>query len=195
MATPIIVEYATDAASATKAVTAAVARLGYTLKHIDKENGIITFETGMSMKSWAGQSMSVHVMEVAEKVVQVTIGGKRNAHGAQMQVFDWGEASGIASKIVEALQPILGQGKTISGNTGSGGGCFVATAVYGSYEHPSVLVLRRFRDTKLATNALGRLFIAAYYRYSPMLVRAVSPYPFVKKCIRAVLERFVLRVR
>jgi len=191
MSTPTIVEYATDAATATKAVTAAVARLGYTLKSVDKENGLITFETGMSMKSWGGQSMSIHVMEIAEKVVQITIGGKRNAHGAQMQVFDWGEASGIASKIVGALQPILGEGKSISGNAAGGGGCFVATAVYGSYEHPSVLVLRRFRDTKLATNAAGRLFITAYYRHGPMLARVIAPHALMKRCIKALLERFV----
>jgi len=187
-------EYAADAATATKAVTAAVARLGYTLKGVDKENGLVTFETGMSMKSWAGQSMSVHIMEVGEKTSQITMGGKRNTHGAQMQVYDWGEAAGIASKIVEALKPILGEGKVIAGEVGGGGGCFVATAVYGSYEHPAVLVLRRFRDDQLRRQAVGRIFIAAYYRFGPSLARFVSKHPRLSLFSRAVLDRFVSRL-
>lgn len=195
MAKPLVMEYAADAATATKAVTAAVARLGYTLKGVDKENGLVTFETGMSMKSWAGQSMSVHIMEVGEKTSQITMGGKRNAHGAQMQVYDWGEAAGIASKIVEALKPILGEGKVIAGEVSSGGGCFVATAVYGSYDHPSVVVLRRFRDDRLAPSVVGRSFIAAYYRVGPWCARMVAPHARLKKSIRVLLEHLVSALR
>jgi len=195
MAKPLVMEYAADAATATKAVTAAVARLGYTLKGVDKENGLVTFETGMSMKSWAGQSMSVHIMEVGEKTSQITMGGKRNAHGAQMQVYDWGEAAGIASKIVEALKPILGEGKVIAGEVSGGGGCFVATAVYGSYDHPSVMVLRRFRDSRLAPYAAGRTFIAAYYCVGPRLSRIVAPHTHLKRSIRALLDCFVATLK
>jgi len=189
MAKPLVLEYATDAATVTKAVTAAVARAGYTLKCVDKENGLVTFETGMSMKSWNGQSMSVHIMEVSEKVSQVTVGGKRNAHGAQMQVYDWGEASSIAATLVEHIRPILGQEKVIAGEVSSGG-CFIATAVYGSYEHPSVIIFRRFRDQKLATHPLGRLFIRSYYSVGPYMATAIKPFPSVKSAVRGILESF-----
>jgi len=192
MATPLVIEYAANAATATKAVTAAVARLGYTLKGVDKENGLVTFETGMSMKSWAGQSMSVHIMEVGEKTSQITMGGKRNAHGAQMQVYDWGEAAGIASKIVEALKPILGEGKVVAGEVSSSGGCFVATAVYGSYDHPSVVGLRRFRDERLGVSYTGRAFIRAYYRFGPALARFVAPRRAWATFFRSALERLVV---
>lgn len=50
-------------------------------------------------------------------------------------------------------------------------GCYIATAVYGSYDCPQVWTLRRFRDTKLATNLPGKWFIKIYYALSPMLVR------------------------
>jgi hypothetical protein len=46
---PVIIEYSVGAQDAIKAVTAAIARLGYALKSVDKENGVIVFETGMSM--------------------------------------------------------------------------------------------------------------------------------------------------
>lgn len=45
------------------------------------------------------------------------------------------------------------------------GFCFVATAVMGSYDHPSVLVLRRFRDDYLLKCAWGKRFVLLYYKY------------------------------
>lgn len=51
------------------------------------------------------------------------------------------------------------------------GGCYVATAVYGSYDCPEVWRLRRFRDERLAKSVPGRTFIRIYYALSPGLVR------------------------
>lgn len=51
------------------------------------------------------------------------------------------------------------------------GGCYVATAIYGSYDCPQVWTLRRFRDNFLAEHLLGRLFIRIYYWVSPKAVR------------------------
>lgn len=50
-------------------------------------------------------------------------------------------------------------------------GCYVATAVYGSYDCPQVWVLRRFRDYCLAKTWYGRAFIRTYYAISPTLVK------------------------
>lgn len=55
------------------------------------------------------------------------------------------------------------------------GGCYVATAVYGSYDCPEVWVLRRFRDNKLAKRRLGRSFISFYYFVSPQALRIAGP--------------------
>jgi hypothetical protein len=38
-------------------------------------------------------------------------------------------------------------------------GCFIATATLGDYNHPYVLILRRFRDLVLQSNNLGQSFI------------------------------------
>ena len=43
------------------------------------------------------------------------------------------------------------------------GGCYVATAVYGSYDCPQVWTLRRYRDYTLAETWHGRAFIRTYY--------------------------------
>ncbi len=53
----------------------------------------------------------------------------------------------------------------------SSGGCYVATAVYGSYDCPEVWTLRRYRDDVLGRTWYGRLFIYVYYAVSPTLVK------------------------
>ncbi len=163
MSKPTIVEYNVDQLKAIKAITAVIARLGYTLGQVDRENGIVTFETGMSMRSYAGQKMSAQISDFEEAKVQITISGVRKTHGAQVQVYDWGEANKIAAKIIEELDVILGTG-TVVGGTKSSEGCFIATAVYQDYDHPQVLKLRKFRDDKLKKSLLGRAFIRLYYR-------------------------------
>ena len=57
---------------------------------------------------------------------------------------------------------------------GGGGGCFIATAAYGSYLHPFVKTLRDFRDTILLTWSPGKSFVAWYYRVSPPIAEAIA---------------------
>ncbi|NOQ71639.1 MAG: hypothetical protein GQ574_06545 [Crocinitomix sp.] len=52
----------------------------------------------------------------------------------------------------------------------SDSGCYVATMVYGSYDAPEVMTLRRFRDQFLQKYIWGRAFIQWYYRHSPGFV-------------------------
>ena len=58
-----------------------------------------------------------------------------------------------------------------TGNQQTNSGCYVATAVYGSYDCPQVWTLRRFRDYTLAKTWYGRLFIKTYYAISPTFVK------------------------
>ncbi|MCL2827506.1 MAG: ribosomal protein L7/L12 [Oscillospiraceae bacterium] len=59
-------------------------------------------------------------------------------------------------------------------NTAQKSGCYVATAVYGSYDCPEVWILRRYRDTVLAETWCGRSFIRLYYAISPTVVRLLG---------------------
>ncbi len=69
----------------------------------------------------------------------------------------------------------------------SGGGCFVATAAYGSWTHPDVVALRRFRDEVLVRYPAGRAFIRAYRKAGPRLARLVSPKGTSGRVARALL--------
>lgn len=85
---------------------------------------------------------------------------------------------------------------TTSASTKSeNGGCYIATAVYGSYESPSVLVLRRWRDRRLSRTASGRAFIQAYYAVSPRLVGTAGRSPRLGQAIRTVLDQLVRVLR
>ena len=81
-------------------------------------------------------------------------------------------------------------GSDITVETGSEG-CYVATAVYGSYDCPQVWTLRRYRDYTLAETWYGRAFIRTYYAISPTLVRWFGHTEWFKKMWKSRLDRMV----
>lgn len=74
-------------------------------------------------------------------------------------------------------------------------GCYIATAVYGSYDCPQVWTLRRFRDHTLAASWYGRTFLHAYYAVSPTLVKWFGWTAWFQKPWRGPLDRLVARLR
>ena len=71
------------------------------------------------------------------------------------------------------------------------GGCYVATAVYGSYDCPQVWTLRRYRDNILAKTWYGRAFIHTYYAVSPTLVKWFGNTDWFKKMWKGRLDNMV----
>ena len=76
---------------------------------------------------------------------------------------------------------------TVSTEKSSGGGCFIATAAWGTPDAPEVRALRHFRDEVLIKNVAGRQFIALYNRASPPLARFIAEHPTVKLVVRGTL--------
>ena len=85
--------------------------------------------------------------------------------------------------------------KAVAAQAQAGGGCYVATAVYGSYDCPEVWILRRYRDYTLAETWYGREFIRAYYAVSPTLVKWFGHTEWFKKLWKGPLDRMVASLK
>lgn len=100
--------YKSTQAEIYSAAQRAIRDLGYKVDRLDRTNGLLTFKTGLSWKSWAGQEMSIMLIDVSSTEVEVSISGKRNQTGVIVQLYDWGEVKGIASKVLEVMDEYLG---------------------------------------------------------------------------------------
>ena len=74
-------------------------------------------------------------------------------------------------------------------------GCYVATAVYGSYDCPEVWVLRRYRDERLSRHFWGRAFISFYYAVSPKAVKWFGKTKWFNHFWKNKLDRFVEKLQ
>jgi len=99
-------------------------------------------------------------------------------------------------KKIQKYDPNYDEMKPTPENTNSGGGgCYVATAVYGSYDCPQVWTLRRYRDNILAETWYGRAFIKTYYAISPTLVKWFGHAAWFRRFWKAKLDKMVSRLR
>lgn len=87
------------------------------------------------------------------------------------------------------------QNKITEAPKAKSGCCYVATAVYGSYDCPEVWTLRRFRDDSLAETWYGRAFVKTYYAISPTLVKWFGHTEWFKKMWRGTLDRMVKKLQ
>ena len=94
-------------------------------------------------------------------------------------------------KIGESNDSFLGNGY----NNYASEGCYIATAVYGSYNCKEVWGLRRYRDYVLYENVLGRIFIKMYYKLSPSLVRVCGKKKWFQKIGKKLLDRKVEKLK
>jgi len=58
--------------------------------------------------------------------------------------------------------------------SGGGGGCFIATAAFGSSLEPHVIMLKKFRDKYLMVSGWGRKLVEFYYKTSPSIADGIA---------------------
>lgn len=97
------------------------------------------------------------------------------------------------TEITQSIKCINAQFKNanISVHEWSSSGCYVATAVYGSYDCPEVWTLSRFRDRTLSETWYGRLFIRFYYAVSPVAVKYFGNMRWFKNMFKKPLDKLV----
>jgi hypothetical protein len=76
---------------------------------------------------------------------------------------------------------------TANSEVAPSGGCFIATAAYGTPIAEEIEILREFRDKYLMTNPVGRALVEFYYRMSPSIAEFITRHPSLKPIVRAGL--------
>ena len=75
----------------------------------------------------------------------------------------------------------------IGGRPKPRGGCFIATAAYGTPMAKEIGILREFRDQYLLTNPAGEALVELYYKTSPPIANFITEHPALKPVVRAAL--------
>lgn len=101
---------------------------------------------------------------------------------------------GAEIEYVDGEKVHIGSGK-IRMDSSAKSGCYIATAIYGSYDCPPVWTLRRYRDDILAETWYGRVLIHTYYAISPVLVRWFGNADWFKIIWRNYLNRMVQQLK
>ena len=68
-----------------------------------------------------------------------------------------------------------------------GGGCFIATAAYGTASAAEIDVLRAFRDEVLLESTVGSQLVDFYYEVSPPVADFISENDVLRTLVRELL--------
>jgi hypothetical protein len=79
----------------------------------------------------------------------------------------------------------------VGNNSGGGGGCFIATAAYGSPLTSRIKILCRFRDHFLLTNGIGKCFVRFYNTYSLPMADFIKKHNSLRVIVRLGLISLV----
>lgn len=126
---------------------------------------------------------SISISEDVERLLEKCRADPKNAERYTKRVLEIDPHNKEIYKVLEDIK-----------KKNESGGCYIATAVYGSYDCPEVWTLRRFRDDTLTKTWYGRAFVRTYYAISPTLVKWFGENIWFKNLWRPTLDRMVLKL-
>ena len=145
----------------------------------------------------AGLALSPQSGVISGTPTTATAAGAPQAVTVQVSDAAGNSATAALSIAVTASDAGSGTGATpvAAPSSGGGGGCFIATAAFGSYLDPQVVVLRHFRDNVLMKSAPGRAFVAFYYKHSPPVADFIYEHDFLRLLARWALTPLIFAVK
>ncbi|MCR4637084.1 MAG: TFIIB-type zinc finger domain-containing protein [Butyrivibrio sp.] len=149
-----------------------------------------------TFKAWENEVFAL--LMLLGDIMKEYANDKQKAKIAYSKVLEYSSNAGAASWFTYARGQAESKIKDIDPEyvaPPSTGGCYVATAVYGSYDCPEVWTLRRYRDYNLAMTWYGRTFIQLYYAISPYVVRVFGDTKWFKALWRGHLDKLVRRLQ
>jgi len=103
----------------------------------------------------------------------------------------YGDSDGLENGVIVDPGGITSGGESFfssdsasTAGVSGGGGCFIATAAFGSKYENHVQLLRRFRDLYLMPYRIGSTFVKTYYRYSPPMADFISEHDTLRTMVR-----------
>ena len=124
--------------------------------------------------------------QLSPSTTSARIGGLTNGQGYHFVVLSvdaFGNAT-PSDRIDGTAQPTEDLWRRYRDAGGGAGGCFIATAAFGSYENRWVWVLRDFRDQVLLEHASGRSFVEWYYAHSPRAATWIAVHGWARALAR-----------
>jgi hypothetical protein len=122
---------------------------------------------------------------------------KNAIHGDTWKCFKCGMVwilsdKGAPLRTVSSKPPVTNSETPQESDSGS---CFIATAVYYSYDSPEVIVLRKFRDDVLLKSKIGQMLVLLYYKISPYYARRIKKTGLFRNMIKYVIDIIVKYIR
>ncbi|MBD3343202.1 MAG: hypothetical protein GF353_29165 [Candidatus Lokiarchaeota archaeon] len=112
----------------------------------------------------------------------------KSAPEAQEAFRSWGNDIALLRKMHNLMKDNKSLSELMPPQPKKSGGCFIATAIYGSYYSPEVQLLRQFRDIHLEANSIGKKIVQFYYLISPTIANYIIRKPSIKK----IFKKFIL---
>lgn len=149
-------------------------------------------------KSWLTSNLDM-MISTADTILEV-FGDKEYALSIYKNAFNCSMRADLnlfkqLTDKIKSLDANFDVKSAINNQSSSKKGCYVATAVYGSYDCPQVWTLRRYRDNKLAKSWYGRTFIHVYYAISPTLVKWFGKTKLFNRLWKGQLDKMVDRLQ
>ncbi|MBQ2252887.1 MAG: hypothetical protein II328_02775, partial [Clostridia bacterium] len=119
---------------------------------------------------------------------------KRMAKEAMRRIRELYPVDAVAEEVTPTEEKKTAKPASPTPPTKKKSGCYIATAVYGSYDAPEVLTLRRFRDETLSKSIFGRCFIRVYYFLSPPIAEWLKGAKRLNGFVRRLLDKWVDRL-